>query len=351
MLVFSLLLSCALTAQAPLPNRCPGTESVGLQTGDGARVQLHHHPGAGPPVVVIHGISSNHRCWDLTPERSLAVSLTEAGYDAWLLDLRGHGDAIVPQGSKHGWTLDEYGGRDLARAISHVQLTTGHTEVAIVGHSMGGLVAAAYHGLHGDSAIGALVVVGSPLDFSEPGAMLRLAQVSFGLGAVLQRFRSEVPARLIAKVPGPVPLHGEGILFNGHNLAPAVRKQMLKEIVSPVSREELKHFSTMMRTGRFTSADGEVDYIERLSTLESPLLVISGAVDRIAPPERVQPWIAASGSPNETYIEAGKQAGMQEDYGHLDLAFGDRARDEIHSLITRWLDHHYRRPTPAQAVP
>jgi len=346
--LLSLLLACALSVQAPDPARCEGARSIGLQTNDGARIQLHHHPGDGPPVVVIHGISSNHRCWDLTPDRSLAVALTRAGYDAWLLDLRGHGDAIVPNAAGHGWTIDDYGGRDLARAIDHIQAETGAEKVAVVGHSMGGLVAAAYHGIHGDSALGALVVVGAPIDFSEPDAMQRLALVGFGVGSVLGRFRSDMPAQWMAAIPGGIPLHGEGILFNGRNVAPRIRQRMLKEIVSPVSREELQHFTAMMRSGRFVSEDKKIDYVQTLSSLTVPLLVISGAVDRVAPPARVRPWIAASGSDDETYIEAGRQAGMQEDYGHLDLAFGDRAQAEIHARITGWLDTHWQAASAAE---
>ena len=303
---------------------------------------MHHHPAAGPPVVLIHGISSNHRCWDLRPDRSLAVALAAAGYDAWLLDLRGHGAAIDPASPRHGWTIDHYGGLDLARAIDHIQDQTGAPSVAVVGHSMGGLVAAAYHGIHGDDALGALVVVGSPIDFSGTDPLLLLGQISMGAGQILPRFRSEVPARWLAKVPDGIPLHGEAILFNPRNVKPELRRTMLEEIVSPVSREELRHFTRMIRSGRFTSANGRVDYIDALGSLKAPLLVISGAADRIAAPRRVQAWLSASGSQDETYIEAGKKEGMQEDYGHLDLAFGDRASSEIHARIIDWLGAHWQ---------
>ena len=284
------------------------------------------------------------------PDRSLAVSLTQSGYDAWLLDLRGHGDAIVHDGDIHGWTVDDYAGHDLQRAIHHIQEQTGSAEVAVVGHSMGGIVAAAYHGIHGDEALGALVVVGSPIDFSNPDVLLRLGQVGIGAGTALRRLRSEVPARWLSMVPGKIPLHGEGILFNGRNIEPSVRREMLRQIVSPMSREELAHFTQMIKAGRLTSADGSKDYVAELASLTTPLLVISGATDKVAKPSRVRPWIEASGSPNETYIEAGQESGMQEDYGHLDLALGDRAREEIHAEIIEWLDAHWS-AAPTQSSP
>ena len=41
------------------------------------------------PVLLIHGLSANHRVFDLRREKSLAWALCEKGYDVWLLDLRG----------------------------------------------------------------------------------------------------------------------------------------------------------------------------------------------------------------------------------------------------------------------
>ena len=71
--------------------------------------------------------------------------------------------------------------------------------------------------------------------------------------------------------------------------------------------------------------------------MDSPLLVISGGMDRIVPPERVSPWTTAVSSADKTYIEASRQFGFSADYGHLDLVMGDAARDEIHEPISQWL--------------
>ena len=80
-----------------------------VPTADGAEIVLEHHATAGgPPVVLCHGISSNHFFWDLEPGRSLALYLQERGYDVWNMDLRGHGSAEVDGAGKKqrpGWTV------------------------------------------------------------------------------------------------------------------------------------------------------------------------------------------------------------------------------------------------------
>ena len=116
-----------------------------MQTEDGATIALHHHPGDGPPVLIVHGISSNHRCWDLSPERSVATALVAAGFDPWLLDLRGHGDALTDaQGRRQwgGWTMDDYGQHDVPAAVAYVLAQTGEDKIGYVGHSLGGMIGA-----------------------------------------------------------------------------------------------------------------------------------------------------------------------------------------------------------------
>ena len=43
---------------------------------------------------------------------------------------------------RHGWTVDDYGQHDVDAAIRHIQAETGRSQVAVVGHSMGGMVMA-----------------------------------------------------------------------------------------------------------------------------------------------------------------------------------------------------------------
>ena len=337
-----LLLTLACKPIAPLaPEHCAGASSTHLSTADGAEIALHRHPAAGPPVILVHGISSNHHFWDLTEEHSLTAMLAEAGFDAWALDLRGHGDARFRQtGPKqqHGWSIDDYGAHDLHTAIQHIQAETGQDTVAIIGHSMGGMVAAAYHGHHGDSALSALVVVGSPISFETTRLGMGLGPIGLSIGRLWRSFGTQTFAKMSARMPDVLPMHGEGLLYNPKNMSPRMRRFMLDRIVSPVSREELAHLGATLKKKRFVSTDRAIDYTQRLSQLRVPLLAVSGAGDKLVPSAAVAAWIDHVGSEDKTFIELSEANGHAADYGHLDLVLGDAAREEVLNPIVSWLE-------------
>jgi polyhydroxyalkanoate synthase len=310
-----------------------------VRTEDGATVALRRYPANGPPVVLVHGISSNHRTWDLDAERSLARALQAQGLDAWLLDLRGHGLARRDgQGhpQRSGWTMDDYGRYDLPAAIDHVRQESGHDRVGYVGHSMGGMVAAIYTTLHGDAALSSLVVVGSPVDFGQPEPLLRLARAGGPVATIGGTLPTPALARAAALLDRS-PLFVDPLLFNPANVSAQARRDLYRSIVSPLSRGEVAQLRQMIAQGAFRSRDGQVDYLAGLSALRVPLLVIAGRGDSVAPVDRVAPWIEASGSPVEELVVASRANGFQHDYGHLDLAMGDAAPAELYPRIITWV--------------
>ncbi len=98
-----------------------------------AELSLHGHrvayltAGEGPPLVLIHGITSSSRTW-----RSVVPLLAEH-YTVIAPDLLGHGESAKPRGD---YSLGAYasGVRDLVVAL-------GHDRATIVGHSLGGGIA------------------------------------------------------------------------------------------------------------------------------------------------------------------------------------------------------------------
>ena len=97
---------------------------------DGVVLLVHEWPGKGrgaPPVVGIHGLTANHRCWASMAE-ALAPDFRLVAYD-----LRGRGDSDKPG---TGYSLASHG-RDLAALLDSLGLR----RVVLMGHSLGATIA------------------------------------------------------------------------------------------------------------------------------------------------------------------------------------------------------------------
>jgi N-formylmaleamate deformylase len=93
-------------------------------------IRMHYtRTGAGKPaLVLLHGLTANGLCWT-----AVAHEL-EGQYDVIMPDLRGHGKSSAPD---HGYRYDDHA-KDVVGLINGL----GISPAILVGHSMGGLVAA-----------------------------------------------------------------------------------------------------------------------------------------------------------------------------------------------------------------
>jgi pimeloyl-ACP methyl ester carboxylesterase len=315
-------------------------------TDDGAEVVLARYATPGAPVVLLcHGISSNARFWDLAPERSLAVDLHDRGYDVWNLDLRGHGLA-ERRGDRRrqraGWTVDDYALHDLPAAIGEIRAAS-NQPVHYVGHSMGGMVLAVYLVNHPDPGLASATVVGSPLDFRDPdfatGAMLRVAPFATAMASL----PSPYAARWLARFDTRSPLHIDEMLYVPESYTPAARRLMLRTVVSPLSRGELRQLARA-RSGEFVSADGSVRYREALAGVRLPMLFLAGRADHVVNPDRVRGYFDAVGSSDKAFVVLSEANGFSADYGHLDFGDADHAKDEVFPMIAVWIADHPGHP-------
>jgi alpha-beta hydrolase superfamily lysophospholipase len=108
-----------------------------LSTDDGLALHLRHwpHPAARATVLIVHGLGEHGR-----RHATLAAELNAAGYAACAPDLRGHGRSGGRRGdiARRDALL-----RDLARVIDALQAAR-PGPVLLLGHSLGGLIAARY---------------------------------------------------------------------------------------------------------------------------------------------------------------------------------------------------------------
>ncbi len=115
------------------------------------QLRLHYidwrHPDIddGPVMVLVHGIHDHCRTWDHLAERFAAR------YRVIAPDLRGHGDSEWVKGSSYRYLDYIY---DLHQLIDQA----GFGPVVLVGHSMGGAVAALFAGIYPE-LVSKLVVI------------------------------------------------------------------------------------------------------------------------------------------------------------------------------------------------
>jgi 3-oxoadipate enol-lactonase len=102
-----------------------------------------HRQGAGPDLVLIHGLGLDHRAWEMAAG-SLAGSFTVHTYD-----LPGHGARPVPV----SYTID-----DLAAECRALLEAAGIRRAHVAGYSLGGLVAQALAADH-PSLVDRLVLI------------------------------------------------------------------------------------------------------------------------------------------------------------------------------------------------
>ena len=305
------------------------------ETQDGWRVALGRRlpggPGRLPPVLLVHGVSTDRSCLDFGLERwSLAAHLARAGFDCYALDLRGHGDSRpAGPGAPRDWSFDTYLREDVPAALEAVRRASGQTRVLWVVHSLGGLLGMAACQAHPDRLAG-LVALAAPAFLGHGGAR-HLASWSFLFGILMNRFL----ARLLAPFAGFWQPPAADLAINFRNVERPVLRRFLSNSVRGIPRGVLSQLASWVRRDRFASVAGDVDYRAGLAACRQPALFVSAPRDGLAPPEVVRAAHQRWGGPAELWDPGGE-------YGHTDLLLGRRAPEEVYPHIRDWLLAHSR---------
>jgi len=120
----------------------------------------------GPPVVIVHSLVSRSYILDLRPGNSLVEHWVNAGLDVFMLDWG------VPDELDADNDLERYVDWYIPRALAAVRRETGEEEVTLAGYCLGGVMAALYAAGRDDAAVRNLVLMATPIDFQEMGAMV-----------------------------------------------------------------------------------------------------------------------------------------------------------------------------------
>jgi pimeloyl-ACP methyl ester carboxylesterase len=202
-------------------------------------VDEHPNPGA-PPLVLLHGIGSRGETW-----RDMAAPLNTR-FHLYIVDHRGHGDSAKPDS---GYLLDNYAD-DLAALIDNLGLAS----PAILGHSLGALVAMTWAARHPSRA--RRIVLEDPPLRSEP--------------SVLELFDGWIQLNSL-------PVDQVAAWFKQENPTWSDADCLRRAEVITTAHPNVFHD---LRAATETAlASGETDRIPGLEGIETPFLLIRGDID------------------------------------------------------------------------
>jgi polyhydroxyalkanoate synthase subunit PhaC len=296
----------------------------------------------GPPVVIVHSLVSRSYILDLRPGNSTVEYLTRAGLDVYMLDW-GVADELDADND-----LERYVDWYMPRALEAARAASGHEEVTLAGYCLGGVMATLYAAGHDDANVRNLILMATPVDYSEMGAMV----------ALLREGRLN-PDELIDET-GNVPADA---LYSGfYMLAPTVEVAQKATLLENLWNDEfVEGFQAMATWSRdhvpFPGAAFRqlVDLLVRqnilmtgsmpLGSRQVELAAVKGNVlnamaerDNVVPPPAVEPVMQLVGDP-------ARREELRLPGGHVTFGTGRSAFKHTMPKLTGWIIDHSDTPS------
>jgi predicted alpha/beta hydrolase len=254
---------------------------------------------------MVHGNYSDRGFWVSSKGVGLAPFLSSRGYEAWVLELRGHGRS--PKGSAFSSiTAEEHIKEDLPAAARYVVQTTGKP-VFLTGHSAGGIfIAGALSSgcLETDQVLGT-ALFGAQITYGE--RFLKIPPLAWSL-SLLIRLMGKVPSKRLGLGPEPEPAG------------------------------EMLEFIRWKRLGGHWEDAAGTSYWSGLGRVTVPLIAVAGAKDKNDPPEGCRLLFDAFGSRDKEFVILARDRGFQTDYDHIGMVVSKEAAQEVWPLLADWMD-------------
>jgi alpha-beta hydrolase superfamily lysophospholipase len=271
-----------------------------LNSGDGLRLywQRYTPPSPSATVAVLHGGGDHSGRYP-----ALTTALVRAGFQAALLDFRGHG-----QSDGRRWHVDGFADylADLDAFVAKLREDGLAGPLFVVGHSQGGLVAALWGLAHGREVAG--FVLSSPyLRLAMPPPVVKV-----------------LAARLLGRVVPWLPV-STGLDVDDLTSDPEMRRW--------TERDPLYGRST---TPRWFEEAGRAqdEVVRRAREFEAPLLVLAAGADAIADVEETRRWYGEVRSADK---------GLEVYEGFRHEIFNEVDRHRPIEVVVRWISRHVPR--------
>lgn len=294
------------------------------------------------PVLVCHGLGANRHYFKAKDDDSLVRNLQRAGYDVWLMDLRGRNDAgetgYIFGKHRYSYNIDDYIEEDLDAAISFVLKQTGAQKLNYIGHSMGGIIMYSRLGTTNEARVANFVAIASPMSFLPYNRWTFMLYRMRGGMVLLPVLPVRPSAYMASFFPEWMYAPFTRAFLHPENTDDEVKTLLTRKALNNISKNVIKQFIHMTENGGMYSSDHKVSYTEKLANVQVPVYLLAGRRDELADPAVVREVFDRLGSQDKTFEIFSRANGNVEDYGHTDLIIGKEAHREVHPRIIDWLN-------------
>jgi polyhydroxyalkanoate synthase len=290
-----------------------------------------------PPIVFVHSLVSRSYILDLRPGSSSVEYLLREGFDVFMLDW-GVADERDADNTFETY-FDEY----LPRAVAAVQEETGAEEVTLAGYCLGGVFASLYAASVENAPVRNLVLLATPIDFGEMGAM-----VAAVLGG---RLDTDDILDETGNVPADVLYHGfymqaptkeiaqyatllEHLWNDEYVDAYQAMAQWTRDHVplpGGATRQIVDHLirENVLASGSWTLGGRTID----LADARGDVLVVLAQRDNVVPQAAAEPGMNVIGDPARREL-------LLLNGGHVTFGAGSHAFKTTLPALSRWLAAH-----------
>jgi polyhydroxyalkanoate synthase len=311
-----------------------------VASGEFWRLRQYSGPGGGASVLIVAAPIKQPYIWDLSPSVSVVRHCLREGLRVHLLEW------IPPSRASEARGVAEYADDAISGAVAAVTEEVGAGKPFLLGHSLGGTLAAIFAGLHPEQVCG-LVLVSAPLCL-HPG----VSPFRDAIAAIASPWLAEVdiiPGSLLTQVSitmSPATFVWSRFLdaaaSAGDSAASELRSRIERWALDEVplsgklAKEVLLQFycenrlcdGTMMIHGQFIEP----------SCLTIPILAVMNTADEVAPPASVSAFLEAMAGADTRLVRYPGEAGVV--LQHIGMLVGPTAFTEFWPEITDWIKCH-----------
>ena len=285
------------------------------------------------PILIVYALINKPFILDLQPDRSVVRRLLEAGHDVYLVDWN------EPSRLDQHLTLEDYVNRYIDNCVDVVRERSGQDRINILGYCMGGTMTVMYTALHQEK-VRTLGLMAAGLCFDRTGGVLELwgDQEYYDPEDVVEAY-GNVPAEMLDvgfALMDPVANYVSKYvrLYDNIDNDDFVRnfgrmEQWLDEGIDVAGETYVQFLRDIYQENKLQRNELHLggEHVD-VTSIEVPVLQITGEYDHLIPPEASKPFNELVGSDDTEVIEYPT--------GHIGLAVSGSSHRDVWPRVAEW---------------